>query len=187
MPRQGGFTLVELMVAVVVMAIVLGFAVPGFQTTINSSRLTGSANEMVNALQTARMEAIRRNQRVAVCLSADADATTPSCTATSPTGWLVFVDADHDGAYGNADTLLLRSRAAASVRIAASPTIGSKVVYHADGLAWDGTGGLLKGVIDFCIPTRQPPENARHLSIGAGSRVSVDDGTSAHCDPPADP
>src|SRR5689334_185 len=56
MPRQGGFTLVELMVTVAVLAIMAGLAVPSFQATVNANRLTGSTNELVNALQTARME-----------------------------------------------------------------------------------------------------------------------------------
>lgn len=187
MPRQGGFTLVELMVTIAVLAIMAGLAVPSFQAAINANRLTGSTNELVNALQTARMEAIRRNQRAAVCLSANANAGTPTCSTSSPTGWLVFVDADRNGAYGAGDTLLLKSTASTSVRIAGSPAIAGKVVYRSDGMARDATGALLNGVIDLCIVTTQPAQNARHLSIGSGSRISVDSATVATCSAPADP
>lgn len=187
MPRQGGFTLVELMVAIAVLAIMAGLAVPSFQATVNANRLTGSTNELVNALQTARMEAIRRNQRTTVCLSANPDAATPSCSTTSPTGWLVFVDADRNNLYGTGDTLLLKSSASASVRIAASPAIAGRVAYHSDGLARDASNTLLNGVIDLCIATTQPAENTRHLSIGSGSRISVASATSANCTAPADP
>lgn len=187
MQGERGFTLVELMVTVAVLAVMAGLAVPSFRATVNANRLTGSTNELVNALQTARMEAIRRNQRAAVCLSANADAATPSCSTSSPTGWLVFVDADHNGSYGPGDTLLLKSTASTSVRIAGSPSIAGKVVYRADGLARDAAGALLNGVIDLCIVTTQPAQNTRHLSIGSGSRISVDSATVASCSTPADP
>ena len=186
MPRNGGFTLVELMVTVAVLAIMAGLAVPSFQATINANRLTGSVNELVNALQTARMEAIRRNRRAAVCFSATTDASTPTCSTTNPNGWLVFVDADRNGAFGSGDTLLLKSKAATSVRIAGSPALGGGVVYRADGLARDATGALLNGAADLCIVTTQPAENTRHLSIGSGSRISVTSATSANCTAPAD-
>ncbi|MBF6941294.1 prepilin-type N-terminal cleavage/methylation domain-containing protein, partial [Acinetobacter baumannii] len=49
--HRGGFTLIELMVTVAVLAIVLAVAVPAFGTLIRSSRLTSNANEVVAALQ----------------------------------------------------------------------------------------------------------------------------------------
>src|SRR3546814_11649357 len=70
----GGFTLIELLVAIAVMAIVLVAGVPGFQALVNGNRLAASSNEMIANLQTARMEAIRRNRRVVVCASANANA-----------------------------------------------------------------------------------------------------------------
>ncbi|MEB1220701.1 Tfp pilus assembly protein FimT/FimU [Xanthomonas campestris pv. campestris] len=67
--HRGGFTLIELMVTVAVLAIVLAVAVPAFGTLIRSSRLTSNANEVVAALQLARSEAVRQNSLVAVCRS----------------------------------------------------------------------------------------------------------------------
>ena len=74
MRPQQGFTLIELMVAVAVLGVVVGLAVPGFQSVVNSNRLAGAANEAIATMQVARMEAIRRNRRVAVCASANANA-----------------------------------------------------------------------------------------------------------------
>jgi type IV fimbrial biogenesis protein FimT len=65
--RARGFTIVELMVTVAVAAILLVIAVPSFNTIINSNRLTTAANTLVNALNTARMEAIKRNASVQFC------------------------------------------------------------------------------------------------------------------------
>lgn len=65
--RAAGFTLVELMVTIAVAAILLMIAVPNFRNIISSNRLTTVANTMVNALNTARMEAIKRNGSVQFC------------------------------------------------------------------------------------------------------------------------
>lgn len=188
MPRQRGFTLVELMITVAVAAIVLTLAIPSFEWTINSNRLSGSANELVNALQTARIEAIRRNRRTVVCLSGNAGAAKPSCSTVAPDGWITFVDADRNGDYAGGDTLLMTSTLAAPVQAASSAAVAGKVVFRSDGLARDAADTLLDGVIDMCIATRRPATNVRHVAIGSGSRISTTpaDGNGA-CTTPADP
>jgi prepilin-type N-terminal cleavage/methylation domain-containing protein len=62
-----GFTLVELMVAIMVLAILLGLAVPSFRDASLGSRLAGYANDMVASSQLARSEAVKRNRLVVIC------------------------------------------------------------------------------------------------------------------------
>ncbi len=66
--RQSGFTLIELMMTIVVLAVVLVIGVPSFRTLIINNRVTGEANDFVTALNIARSEAIKR--RVDVTLTA---------------------------------------------------------------------------------------------------------------------
>ena len=54
--RQRGFTLIELMVAVNIMGILLAFAIPSFESFVNTNKLASGANEMIASFQTARME-----------------------------------------------------------------------------------------------------------------------------------
>ena len=65
--REHGFTLIELMVTIAVLAIIVTLAAPSFQATIENNRLTSQANELVTALALARSEAVRRNTPVTVC------------------------------------------------------------------------------------------------------------------------
>jgi type IV fimbrial biogenesis protein FimT len=62
-----GFTLIELMMAITVLAILLGLAVPSFRDASLGSRLTSYANDLVASAQLARSEAIKRNRPVVIC------------------------------------------------------------------------------------------------------------------------
>lgn len=70
--RQPGFTLVELMVTIAIAAILLMLAVPSFQRLILSNRLTTAANALVDAVNTARLDAIKLNATTQFCGSTTA-------------------------------------------------------------------------------------------------------------------
>ncbi|GAA5525064.1 hypothetical protein Maes01_01624 [Microbulbifer aestuariivivens] len=64
--RSMGFTLIELMIVVAILAIVTTIGVPSFNTLIKDNRLTAAANDLVGALQFARAEAVRRGRTIQV-------------------------------------------------------------------------------------------------------------------------
>ncbi len=94
-----GFTLIELMITLAVAAVLLVLAVPSFRETIAENRLTVANNELVGALNLARLEAVKRGVPVAACASADG----ATCTIDIywEVGWIVFTDAT--GTAGEAD------------------------------------------------------------------------------------
>ena len=171
--RVGGFTMIELMVVLSVVAILLVAAVPSFESAVNSNRLAATANEMIASLQTARMEAMRRNRRAVVCFSANAAAASPACASSNINGWITFIDADRSGGYNGGDTLLRTATFGAPVTVQASAAMGSKLGFRPDGMAHDASNALVDGVIQICIPTRRPTQNLRQINIGSGSRISV--------------
>ena len=59
-----GFTLVELMVGLAVLAVLVSVTVPSLSGIFNRMRLTGVANELAFDLQYARSEAVRRRAGV---------------------------------------------------------------------------------------------------------------------------
>ena len=66
-PRfHAGFTLIELMVVVVVMAILAAVAAPSFVNVISNSRVRSQTSEFLTALASARSEAIKRGRTVCV-------------------------------------------------------------------------------------------------------------------------
>ena len=65
--QQRGFTLIELMVTLAVAVVLLVIAVPSFTNITLSNRLTTTGNDIVSAISTARMEAIKRNANTQLC------------------------------------------------------------------------------------------------------------------------
>ncbi len=60
---QRGFTIVELLVGLTLLAVLLGLGVPAMGTYLQNSKLASAAGSYLTGLQTARTEAIRRNVR----------------------------------------------------------------------------------------------------------------------------
>jgi type IV fimbrial biogenesis protein FimT len=85
-----GFSILELMVAISVLAVLLATGVPSFVQIIRNNRITAQSNELVSALNVARSESIKRGIPVSVCSSADG--ATCAGSATWGTGWIVFTD-----------------------------------------------------------------------------------------------
>ena len=155
-----GFSLIELMVTIAVLAILVTIAVPSFISLINSNRLTSQANEVVASLQLARMEAIRRNGSVTVCRTTN----DTSCAAAGR--WDRWITVATGG-----EVLRINS-----VKAPLQVTSGAaSIVFRADGLARAAAGGALTGNnITVCIPTTQPAFNRRVVALVNGSRISTD-------------
>jgi type IV fimbrial biogenesis protein FimT len=86
-----GFTLIELMVTITIAGIMLGIAVPNFQTFMQNGRQNATASEFQKTLQMARDEAVARNTNMVLC--ATANNTTCSNTNTWENGYLIAATA----------------------------------------------------------------------------------------------
>lgn len=88
--RQHGFTLVELVVTIALLAILTTLAAPSFSEVLRQWRRDSATRELTTSLQLARSEAIKTSRQIVVCPSTDG----ASCADDTEwnTGWIVFVD-----------------------------------------------------------------------------------------------
>ena len=91
--RQGGVTLIELMITLAVLAILLALAGPSFAEFFEKNRLRGAADDITSLLANARQEAVARDRDVRVtvggsttawCVGANAAANPATSAAPVP-------------------------------------------------------------------------------------------------------
>lgn len=164
MKKQSGLTLVELMITLIVIAIALTLAVPGFTNFIRENRITSQANEFLVSLTFARSEAIKRGRPVSVCASGDQ----ASCSGSNDwdAGWIVFTD--NDGTEGELDGAdeLLRVHGSLPGSTLTSDGGGDYVRFDGDGLA--------DVAEDFTLdPVGCDGDQVRAIAMGATGRASI--------------
>jgi len=82
MSRQSGFTIVELIIVIAVIAAVALISIPNIIGMMPDYRLRSAAHDLFSDFQKAKLEAVKRNINTAVCFSTS--------------GYTVFVDTDSD-------------------------------------------------------------------------------------------
>lgn len=158
-----GFSLVELMVAIVILGVLLAMAAPSFSEMMRNNRSQAAANELVSALNSARMEAIKRGQRVSLCPSSNGT----SCSGAAwQDGWIVFVDtAASDSAAAPVVGAVLSQRA--KMPSGATAT-GTATFIRYSGL------GFAPIRADITVKTTScTGMNARTISFSVSGRISV--------------
>lgn len=60
-PVQRGFTLIELMIVIVILAVLATLGIPSFMEMIQNTQVRTAAESILDGLQVARSEAVRRN------------------------------------------------------------------------------------------------------------------------------
>jgi type IV fimbrial biogenesis protein FimT len=111
-----GFTIIELMVTLGVVAILIAVAVPSFSSMVKGNRLSTQVNMVMADIHLARSESVKRGVRVIMCRSASPNITTPTCSGNTQdwsTGYLVFTGEDGNNTYqAGTDTLIRRGQPA---------------------------------------------------------------------------
>ncbi|MFZ6750112.1 GspH/FimT family pseudopilin [Undibacterium sp. Ren11W] len=124
--KMEGFTFVELMITITIIAILLAIAIPSLSAFINNNRVSTSINEFVGTVALARSEAIKQGRLVTVCRSANATSATPTCDSGATdwaSGWLTYVESStttNVGTYEAAEVILARKAALPNILIPAS-------------------------------------------------------------------
>lgn len=115
-----GFTLVELMTVVAVMAILAAIAFPSFQGTLRSNRMAATSNQLISALSLARSEAIKNTRGAGICASTNGTA----CDGADWTrGWMVWSDLNRNGTFDGTDAVLRYTEGRTDLRATAGQAL----------------------------------------------------------------
>lgn len=158
--KQTGFTLIELMVTIAVLAILLSIGIPSYQNMVLNNRIVAQANQVVTALNYARSEAVKRAASATVC-STNGGAACAGSTNWS-TGWMVFADANGNGTVDGGETVL-RVWPALNAGNTLNTGDRQRITFNATGFA---TG--FDGVFRLC--DKRGAAEARAISINAMGR-----------------
>lgn len=82
---SSGFTLIELMVTIAVLAIIVSIAAPNISTQLANQRVKSTAATLANALKEAKVESIIRRQNVEIIYNANVTPKTLTLRANSNT------------------------------------------------------------------------------------------------------
>ena len=97
-----GFTLLELMVTLAILAIILTIATASFIPQINASQTRATSDSLRASIAQARSESITRGGNVRVCGSLDG----ASCGNDFNNGWMIYHDSDANSIFSATDSVL---------------------------------------------------------------------------------
>jgi type IV fimbrial biogenesis protein FimT len=172
-----GFTVVEMLVVMLILGLLLGVAAPNLRDFLARNAAAGSAQSFAQALDIARLEAIKRNASITVCR------THPSqpgvCLETGAGwggGWMVFADGDANGQVnGEEQAILVHTNNNGSMVTEEDPAAAKFFVFRPMGAVEGLSGGTLK--VTFRHLT--VPAHSRSVCIGSLGMVQLVDGGSA--------
>jgi type IV fimbrial biogenesis protein FimT len=169
--RTGGFTLLELLVAVTAALVLLLVAAPSMSAAITSVKLTSTSNNFLSHIYLARSEAIKRNGRVVLCKSADG----ATCAASGgwEQGWIVFHDTNNNGVIDSGELVIARQQALpAAFRLTGNQNVAKYVSFEPTGVTRLVGGGFQAGTLTLCRQSAASNE-ARQIILNAVGRPRV--------------
>lgn len=141
MYKESAYTLIELMIAVILVGLVMAFAIPSMGTFSKNERLTTQINTLLGHLAYARSEAVTRTQQVGICVSNN----TTSCTGGTAweNGWIVYVDVDGNGSFSGGEVILRAQPTLEGNNTLTPAIIGTQVIYDYRGYLGSPVGSFL--------------------------------------------
>lgn len=164
MRLQRGVTLIELSITIVIAAILIALAVPSFKIMLANAQIRTAAQALHDGLQLARVEAIRRNERVIF-------------TKGTQSAWTVSIESD-------ASTVQTRpyTEGSTAATVSVTPNGAIKVTFNSLGRVVANTDASNSiSQLDIDVPITVIPAADSHelrITITTGGAIRL-------CDPNA--
>ncbi len=163
--HESAFTLIELMLAIAVGAVLLVLGVPSFKNIMERNGLAVQVNDFISTLNYARSEAVKRKQDIVICRS-DTTVTPLNCNTSGGAGyeegWMIYIDFDRDGDFDNGsdETLWTHAALKQGMELSGDGSTGNRIRYDAKGRS--------KNDGSFIVCKDNDPTKARVLVVNNG-------------------
>ena len=152
--KQSGFTIMELLFAVVIVGILAGIALPSFNYAIAKNRMSSNANEIVGAFNLARSEAAQRGTRINV--------SSISGGTNWATGFRIWRDVNANAAYD----------AGEEIRIFEAIDTGLTLTGTVSGINFNAVG-FASAAMTMNLCSNEARVNDRQLDVALSGRINI--------------
>lgn len=160
--KDAGVTLMEVLIAITLTAVVLALGGPELSTFLKNHRMVTHKNLLFHHLSYARYQAVLRSRRVVACPSAD-----QRVCLREPDwhrGWIVFVDDDLDREHDPAEEILRAGPAVTPPLSLTTPLSRRRIRYMPTGFAPGSNTTFV-----FCDD--RGPDHARAIIVSNAGRI----------------
>jgi len=178
--KNSGFTLLELLIVVTIVAILGMIAIPSFRTLLLNNRLATATNDLLTDLALARSESSRLGKRVTLCISSNGT----SCDTGSAwqSGRIIFVDENASGTVDSGETILRVTppNSETSITITPSGFTNSAGTATTNYIQYRPTGALNSSSLGtFALCDERVGDFGRIVEVSSTGRASLKSSTAS--------
>lgn len=172
MMKQRGLTLLELIIALVIVGLLLSMALPGYSELRQRDQVHTSTLGLYQAMQFTRNYAVSHNRRV-----------TMKNASNWHDGWEIYADANNNGQRDENEPILQISNGLGDVKVVPNENVNNYVSFIGSGESRQQSntskGAIQVGTFYICHPNQ--PGTTYQLTLSRGGRVNMRKTTENPC------